>query len=313
MVGVPLPVLLLGVTFSVLGQNAPSSFSINSPRSGQPSSELAEEEGPSRDVLVKLPDDLEAVLNLQNQDRSRIHASILGLPAHTINGDSPTSIDDILRDRAPSPLTSSTTSTPKSRLVSARPTSAPATPPAPVERVSPPVVSATRAPARSPAPAQPVERSFWAIAWEAHIYFSGTLFVLLSVYCFVNILRLHTFSRLFSRGYFIALNVSIMVIGVLRPIFLFHDPYNLGQTWPRMVGYLLLDLGYPCITTAFAVLFLALLRATQVRRDDKIPSKLEIRQFERPFSVQIIYQGATKAFKYQKTLLNSCINSSSVD
>jgi hypothetical protein len=38
-------------------------------------------------------------------------------------------------------------------------------------------------------------RSVWSIAWEAHIYFSGTLFVLLAIYCSVNILRLHTFSR----------------------------------------------------------------------------------------------------------------------
>ncbi len=38
-------------------------------------------------------------------------------------------------------------------------------------------------------------RSFWSIAWEAHVYFSGTLFVLLAAYCTVNILRLHTFSR----------------------------------------------------------------------------------------------------------------------
>ena len=37
----------------------------------------------------------------------------------------------------------------------------------------------------------------WTIAWEAHVYFSGTLFVLLAAYCSVNIARLHTFSRLF--------------------------------------------------------------------------------------------------------------------
>ena len=40
-------------------------------------------------------------------------------------------------------------------------------------------------------------RGAWTIAWEAHVYFSGTLFVLLAAYCSVNIARLHTFSRLF--------------------------------------------------------------------------------------------------------------------
>ena len=40
-------------------------------------------------------------------------------------------------------------------------------------------------------------RGAWTIAWEAHVYFSGTLFVLLAAYCSINIARLHTFSRLF--------------------------------------------------------------------------------------------------------------------
>ena len=107
-------------------------------------------------------------------------------------------------------------------------------------------------------------RGAWTIAWEAHVYFSGTLFVLLAAYCSVNIARLHTFSRLFSRGYFVTLNLFLIVMGLLRPIWLFHDPYNSKNTWHRAGAYLLVDTGFPCITTAFAVLFLALLRATQV-------------------------------------------------
>ena len=108
------------------------------------------------------------------------------------------------------------------------------------------------------------ERSIWALVWEAHVYFSGTLFVLLAVYCTVNILRLHTFSRLFSRGYFVGLNLCIVAVGVLRPVYLFVDPYNASGSLPRVAAYLLLDTGYPAITTGFAILFLALLRATQI-------------------------------------------------
>ena len=40
------------------------------------------------------------------------------------------------------------------------------------------------------------EGEAWAIAWQAHVYFSGTLFVLLAIYCGVNIARIHSFSRL---------------------------------------------------------------------------------------------------------------------
>jgi hypothetical protein len=110
----------------------------------------------------------------------------------------------------------------------------------------------------------PSERSIWWLSWEAHVYFSGTLFILLALYCTVNILRLHTFSRLFSRGYFVGLNLCIVVVGVLRPLYLFIDPYNASGSLPRVAAYVLLDTGFPCVTTAFAILFLALLRATQI-------------------------------------------------
>ena len=65
---------------------------------------------------------------------------------------------------------------------------------------------------------------------------------------------------MFSRGYFVCLNLSLMLIGILRPVWLFHDPYNDEKSWPRVAAYLLVDTGLPAITTAFAVLFLALLR-----------------------------------------------------
>ena len=86
-------------------------------------------------------------------------------------------------------------------------------------------------------------KSIWRIVWDAHIYFSGTLFVLLAIYCSVNILRLHTFSRLFSRNYFVSLNLCLVLIGILRPIWLFYDPYNVGNSWTRPVAYLLVDTG----------------------------------------------------------------------
>ena len=107
-------------------------------------------------------------------------------------------------------------------------------------------------------------RSLWSVAWQAHIYFSGTLFILLAIYCTVNVCRLHTFSRLFSRGYFLSLNICMIIIGLLRGSFLLFDPYNEGQSLPLPMAYMMLNVGYPCITTAFAILFLALLRVTQV-------------------------------------------------
>lgn len=113
-------------------------------------------------------------------------------------------------------------------------------------------------------PVEPGTRSLWSVAWQAHIYFSGTLFILLAIYCTVNVCRLHTFSRLFSRGYFLSLNICMILIGLVRGLFLLFDPYNEGQSLPAPLAYMLLNVGYPCITSAFAILFLALLRVTQV-------------------------------------------------
>ena len=61
------------------------SLRINSPRGvgGEVDSGGGREDG--QDVLIKLPTDLKAVLDLQKADRRRIHASILGL--HPDGGD----------------------------------------------------------------------------------------------------------------------------------------------------------------------------------------------------------------------------------
>ena len=120
-----------------------------------------------------------------------------------------------------------------------------------------------KVPEQNPVP-EPGSRSLWSVAWQAHIYFAGTLFILLAIYCTVNVARLHTFSRLFSRGYFLSLNICMIIIGLARGLFLLFDPYNEADSLPSPLAYMLLNLGYPCVTSAFAILFLALLRVTQV-------------------------------------------------
>ena len=87
-----------------------------------------------------------------------------------------------------------------------------------------------------------------------------TVLVLMNVLLYI----FFTLILIYSRGYFVTLNLFLILMGLLRPIWLFHDPYNSKNTWHRAGAYLLVDTGFPCITTAFAVLFLALLRATQV-------------------------------------------------
>ena len=111
--------------------------------------------------------------------------------------------------------------------------------------------------------------------------------------------------RLFSRGFFLSLNLCMLVVGnfikksfklvqqslqqnyyriffplqiknlltfilkmsvagVSRGVFLLWDAYNEAGSLYAPIAYILLNIGYPCITSSFAILFLALLRVTQV-------------------------------------------------
>ena len=80
----------------------------------------------------------------------------------------------------------------------------------------------------------------------------------------IAIIKPLIFFRLFSRGYFLSLNACMIAVGVSRGLFLLVDAYNEGGTFYSPLAYMLLNIGYPCITSAFAILFLALLRVTQV-------------------------------------------------
>ena len=262
---------VLSVLTLVDSQKSPhSTFSINSPRGEAESGEV---DGGKKPVLVKLPDDLEAVLKAQKAHRSKIHASILGLPPSE-------DIEAMLTGEKSTSTVKTTLTTTATRKKSTFPPTTTRRPTTTTTRTTRTTTSAERLnPNVVKVNGNEKDNSFLSLIWEAHVYFSGTLFVLLSIYCFINILRIHTFSRLFRRGYFIALNVCLIVIGIIRPIYLFHDPYNLSESWPRTASYLLLDTGFPCVTTAFAVLFLALLRATQI--------ELVSPGFQRPRSLAI--------------------------
>ena len=111
----------------------------------------------------------------------------------------------------------------------------------------------------------------WKAAWEIHIYGMGVLFALLAIYSLISIIRLRK-KRLLSRGYFVALNLMMLTMGVDRAVYLLVDAYNHKLIWPAPVAYLLIGLGFPCLTSAFSILFLALLQST---RTQIVPPKIQ--------------------------------------
>ncbi|XP_022096084.1 uncharacterized protein LOC110982156 [Acanthaster planci] len=104
----------------------------------------------------------------------------------------------------------------------------------------------------------------YGIFWIIHIYILGSLFALLALYSFVSLIRLRS-RRLLSRGYFVALNIMMLIMGLDRAIYLFVDAYNHKSIFPLPVAYMLLGMGFPCLSSAFSILFLALLHSTRTR------------------------------------------------
>lgn len=101
-------------------------------------------------------------------------------------------------------------------------------------------------------------------AWPFHIYLLGVLFALLAIYSLGSIIKLRQ-RRLLSYGYFIALNLLMLLMGVIRAVYLLVDAYNYKGIWPNVVAYLFLGTGFPCLTSAFSILFMALLQSTKTR------------------------------------------------
>lgn len=112
---------------------------------------------------------------------------------------------------------------------------------------------------------EPRTRHVLGIAWDIHVYLIATLFALLAICSMLNIVRISSFKRLLTRGYFLTLHGFLLVIGCIRSIYLFYDAYNINNSFPEPISRLLLNLVFPLLTSSFAILFLFLLLAGEVK------------------------------------------------
>lgn len=106
-------------------------------------------------------------------------------------------------------------------------------------------------------------RQVLGIAWDIHIYLISTLFAILAVCSLINILRLSYRKHLLSHGYFLSLHGILLTIGCMRSFFLVYDAYNVGKSLPEGVAAVLLNVVFPLLTSAFAILFVFLLTAAE--------------------------------------------------
>lgn len=61
------------------------------------------------------------------------------------------------------------------------------------------------------------------------------------------------------------LNILIIFQCVLRALYLLIDPYNMNETYHPVLSYFLYSTAFPCLTSAFSILFYALLLATKMK------------------------------------------------
>lgn len=123
-----------------------------------------------------------------------------------------------------------------------------------------------------------------------HAYGFACLFFVLGFYTFLSVLHLrystalrrgkredpsacsktyhceHSFcprSLISSRPFMSTINIFLCLLGASRAACLFIDPYNLKETMPKVIGSIIWDIGFPCVTSAFCLVQLAFLQLTQ--------------------------------------------------
>ncbi|KAI8511312.1 hypothetical protein Bbelb_104120 [Branchiostoma belcheri] len=115
-----------------------------------------------------------------------------------------------------------------------------------------------------PEPKWDEAKDTWRFWWFVHIYTIGGLFALLALYSLVSMVRL-TRKHLLSMGYFLALNFLMLLMGASRAVYMFVDAYNSLKLLHPALSYFLFSVGFPCMTSAFCLLYLALLQTTKMQ------------------------------------------------
>ncbi|EDV23930.1 hypothetical protein TrispH2_004633 [Trichoplax sp. H2] len=112
----------------------------------------------------------------------------------------------------------------------------------------------------------------WSTAFQIHNYFFAACFLILTVYAGICLL---TYGKvLFKKHFYFAINGMLLFLGIVRTCFLIIDPYESAnalhrygnETYMLPIGSrLLFGLGYPCLTSAFSLIFLAIFNCVRVK------------------------------------------------
>uniref|UniRef100_A0A665V228 Si:dkey-31f5.11 n=1 Tax=Echeneis naucrates TaxID=173247 RepID=A0A665V228_ECHNA len=98
----------------------------------------------------------------------------------------------------------------------------------------------------------------WGLAWEAHVYGAGCVFVMLTLASALNLLCLPL--RCPSGcGYFALVSLFLLAAGCTRSFLLLYDAYGHQDRLPSTEATVMLyEAPFPCLTAAFGLVFLLL-------------------------------------------------------
>ncbi|XP_075998467.1 proline-rich transmembrane protein 4 [Genypterus blacodes] len=94
----------------------------------------------------------------------------------------------------------------------------------------------------------------WGLAWEAHIYGLGSVFIVFGLISVVGLLGLPLRCPP-GAPYFTLLHLFLMAFTGTQAFFLLYDAYNHQDRLPPVCSLLLSELPLPCLITAFSLAF----------------------------------------------------------
>lgn len=123
-------------------------------------------------------------------------------------------------------------------------------------------------PGAEPVPDWKEAKELWGKAWECHWIGLGLAFGALAVTSVVALVRSNKKRRLGCKPFVLAINSLLLILGVTRALYLFVDPYESRQNGikvPRWISQLLYNIAFPCLTSAFTLIFLVFLGVAKLQ------------------------------------------------
>jgi hypothetical protein len=103
-------------------------------------------------------------------------------------------------------------------------------------------------------------------AWSFQIYGTSSLFALLGMFALSNLLRLRTATRrLLSTSHCLSIQLLVLFLAITRSIHLLYDAYNHKRLLPPALAFCIFNVAFPCLSSALAVLLLAMFKATKLQ------------------------------------------------